>query len=196
MSEVAHWSQIISCTVPDSKDENIFSQFILGLPVWHRRGSSLTANNDRVHAVLQCTNATVANMYRKSYTFLKNSIDTYFCEFCIFSPFFRFLFNFSIFPRQNYSLFCLLFFYLSNGTQPRIFGPIFKLAHQTSKFIMRQKSYTYKWISHILQEKPWFVDGKKIVQILRDVSVMFGLSACSRYPINLSPAECWSCFQK
>ena len=88
------------------------------------------------------------------------------------------------------------FFYLSNGTQPRIFGPIFKLAHQTSKFIMRQKSYTYKWISHILQEKPWFVDGKKIVQILRDVSVMFGLSACSRYPINLSPAECWSCFQK
>ena len=109
MSEVAHWSQIISCTVPDSKDENIFSQFILGLPVWHRRGSSLTANNDRVHAVLQCTNATVANMYRKSYTFLKNSIDTYFCEFCIFSPFFRFLFNFSIFPRQNYSLFCLLF---------------------------------------------------------------------------------------
>ena len=110
--------------------------------------------------------------------------------------FFSFPFQFQYFSPPKLFIVLFTFFYLSNGTQPRIFGPIFKLAHQTSKFIMRQKSYTYKWISHILQEKPWFVDGKKIVQILRDVSVMFGLSACSRYPINLSPAECWSCFQK
>ena len=83
MSEVAHWSQIIRVASPPLKTSQKMKTY-LAIHLMIASVTSRRANNDRVHAVLQCTNATALTavlmlllptyqLYRKYYTF-SNSI--------------------------------------------------------------------------------------------------------------------------